>query len=123
MLVESKWYYSGYRPSLEEYLNNGWVSSSGPVILVHALLLAKKTISTGVLDGLNKNPDLIKWPSMIFRLCNDLVTYKVSHVVVIITIQQIINQNKKEQRNTNYHHKCIGCIPHGAHLFKGLSPA
>ncbi|RWR97873.1 E-beta-ocimene/myrcene synthase [Cinnamomum micranthum f. kanehirae] len=76
MLVESKWYYSGHKPSLEEYLNNAWVSSSGPVILVHALLLSKQTISTQVLDGLDKCPDLIRWPSMIFRLCNDLGTYK-----------------------------------------------
>ncbi|XXG69538.1 hypothetical protein AAC387_Pa06g2380 [Persea americana] len=76
MLVESKWYYSGYKPSLEEYLNNAWVSSSGPVILVHALLLSKQTISTQLLDGLDKSPDLIRWPSMIFRLCNDLGTYK-----------------------------------------------
>nr|URM60433.1 (+)-borneol diphosphate synthase [Cinnamomum camphora] len=76
MLVESKWYYSGYKPSLEEYLNNGWVSSSGPVILVHAFLLSKQPISTQVLDGLDKNPGLIRWPSMIFRLCNDLATYK-----------------------------------------------
>ncbi|RWR97840.1 terpene synthase 10-like protein isoform X1 [Cinnamomum micranthum f. kanehirae] len=50
MLVESKWYYSGYKPSLEEYLNNGWVSSSGPVILVHAFLLSKQPIATQKLN-------------------------------------------------------------------------
>ncbi|RWR98144.1 E-beta-ocimene/myrcene synthase [Cinnamomum micranthum f. kanehirae] len=56
MLVESKWYYSGSKPSLEEYLNNGWVSSSGPVILVHAFLLSKQPMATQVLDGLDRNP-------------------------------------------------------------------
>ncbi|RWR97995.1 terpene synthase 10-like protein isoform X1 [Cinnamomum micranthum f. kanehirae] len=65
MLVESKWYYSGYKPSLEEYLNNGWVSSSGPVILVHAFLLSKQPIATqeanfvSEMDARNHIEDLI----------------------------------------------------------------
>uniref|UniRef100_A0A2N9HVV0 Terpene synthase N-terminal domain-containing protein n=1 Tax=Fagus sylvatica TaxID=28930 RepID=A0A2N9HVV0_FAGSY len=34
-LVEAKWYYSGYTPSLQEYNSNAWISIAGPVVLVH----------------------------------------------------------------------------------------
>ncbi|KAL1299766.1 hypothetical protein AAHE18_18G132000 [Arachis hypogaea] len=34
--VEAKWYHSGYIPTLEEYLENGWRSSGSHVIFLHA---------------------------------------------------------------------------------------
>ncbi|RWR97948.1 LOW QUALITY PROTEIN: E-beta-ocimene/myrcene synthase [Cinnamomum micranthum f. kanehirae] len=82
MLVEAKWYYSGYKPSLEEYLNNGWVSSSGPVILVHAFLLSKLPTATQVLDGLDKNPGLIRWPKPMFPKWMLAIISKTSFLVV-----------------------------------------
>ncbi|KAG5555549.1 hypothetical protein RHGRI_006256 [Rhododendron griersonianum] len=30
-LLEAKWYYSGYTPTFEEYMNNAWISISAPV--------------------------------------------------------------------------------------------
>ncbi|KDP35320.1 hypothetical protein JCGZ_09479 [Jatropha curcas] len=33
-LLEAKWYYSGYTPTLQEYIDNAWISISAPVILV-----------------------------------------------------------------------------------------
>ncbi|KAJ0966083.1 hypothetical protein J5N97_027221 [Dioscorea zingiberensis] len=32
-LVEAEWYHNGYKPSLQEYLDNGWMSVSGHVIM------------------------------------------------------------------------------------------
>ncbi|CAA7061730.1 unnamed protein product [Microthlaspi erraticum] len=34
-LKEAKWHKSGHKPSLEEYMQNGWISSSVPTILLH----------------------------------------------------------------------------------------
>ncbi|CAK9316331.1 unnamed protein product [Citrullus colocynthis] len=31
-MLEAKWYYTNYKPTLEEYLDNAWISISGPVI-------------------------------------------------------------------------------------------
>nr|QWD59170.1 terpene synthase 1 [Aconitum carmichaelii] len=74
MLVEFKWYNTGYTPSLKEYLNNGWVSSSGSVFLVHTFFATSQKITSEVLEGLEKNNDLLYCASMMFRLSNDIAT-------------------------------------------------
>ncbi|XP_043723571.1 terpene synthase 10-like [Telopea speciosissima] len=74
MFVEAKWYQTRTTPSTEEYLKNGWVSSSGTVFLVHAFFATGQEINEEVLEFLDNNPDLIFGPSMIFRLSNDLAT-------------------------------------------------
>ncbi|KAB1205521.1 Terpene synthase 10 [Morella rubra] len=35
-LQEAKWYYSGYTPTLQEYMENAWVSVAAPAMLRHA---------------------------------------------------------------------------------------
>ncbi|PIA58430.1 hypothetical protein AQUCO_00500393v1 [Aquilegia coerulea] len=74
MLVEAKWFKTGYTPSLQEYLNNGWLSSSGSVFLVHAFFATKQKITSEALEGLDKNHNLLYCSSMMFRLSNDLAT-------------------------------------------------
>ncbi|OVA11642.1 Terpene synthase [Macleaya cordata] len=74
MLVEAKWCNQGYTPSLKEYLDNGWLSSSGSVFLVHAFFATKQNIRTDVLQALENNHNLLYCASMMFRLSNDLAT-------------------------------------------------
>ncbi|KAF6144701.1 hypothetical protein GIB67_006193, partial [Kingdonia uniflora] len=74
MFVEAKWCNAGYTPPLEEYLGNGWLSSSGSVFLVHTFFATKQAISTDILESLNNNHNLLYCASMIFRLSNDLAT-------------------------------------------------
>ncbi|KAH7675713.1 (+)-alpha-terpineol synthase protein [Dioscorea alata] len=73
-LKEAEWHYSGYKPSLEEYLNNGWMSASGNVILVHVFLSSEQGKTKEGLQHLMNYPNLIKSSSMIFRLLNDIAT-------------------------------------------------
>lgn len=63
----------GYIPSLQEYLNNAWISSSGPVILLH-LYYATMNQATDVDNFLHTYEDLVYNVSLIIRLCNDLGT-------------------------------------------------
>ncbi|CAI9087804.1 OLC1v1021978C2 [Oldenlandia corymbosa var. corymbosa] len=72
LLLEAKWYHQGYTPSLEEYLENGWTSSSGPLLALLTIL--------GVEDGRMKRDvaefskpywDITYHSSLIIRLCND----------------------------------------------------
>ncbi|KDP35323.1 hypothetical protein JCGZ_09482 [Jatropha curcas] len=73
-LLEAKWYYSGYTPTLQEYIDNAWISISAPVILVHGYFLLKTPITTDALKALNEYPSIIRWSSMILRLADDLGT-------------------------------------------------
>ncbi|RVW71186.1 (-)-alpha-terpineol synthase [Vitis vinifera] len=75
-LVEARWYYSGYTPTLQEYITNGFISSSAPAILGHAYF----SVSNPVMDAiefLEKRPNIIHGSSMILRLSDDLGTSKV----------------------------------------------
>ncbi|KAK9093209.1 hypothetical protein Syun_028120 [Stephania yunnanensis] len=73
-LVEARWFHNKYTPTLEEYLENAWVSISAPVMLVHSYFFVKQEITTEALQCLDRYPDIIRWSSMILRLCDDLGT-------------------------------------------------
>ncbi|XP_059439292.1 (E,E)-alpha-farnesene synthase-like [Corylus avellana] len=76
LFVEAKWYNMGYTPSLQEYLSNAWISSSGSVILVHAFFCIEHEVEEEFENFIKKNQDLVYNISMIIRLCNDLGTSK-----------------------------------------------
>ncbi|KAK4269684.1 hypothetical protein QN277_022810 [Acacia crassicarpa] len=71
-LVEAKWFNSNYKPSLHDYLENAWISSSGPVILVHSYLLLQSTTTTEDLFCFQEYSDIIRFSSIILRLTDDL---------------------------------------------------
>ncbi|RVW74231.1 (-)-alpha-terpineol synthase [Vitis vinifera] len=73
-LVEAKWYHEGYMPSLQEYMNNAWISMSAPVILVHAYFSIINPITKEALGCLERYHDIIRWSSIIFRFSDDLGT-------------------------------------------------
>ena len=73
-LVEARWYYSGYTPTLQEYNNNAWISISGPVVLVHSYFLVTNPITKEALQYLEDYHNIIRFSSMIFRFENDLGT-------------------------------------------------
>lgn len=76
-MQEAKWYYSGFKPTLQQYLDNAWISISGPVILVHGYVFATSPIVMDDLESLVEYADIIRWSSTILRLANDLGTSSV----------------------------------------------
>ncbi|KAI4342620.1 hypothetical protein MLD38_027226 [Melastoma candidum] len=74
MFVEAKWDKTGHVPTLEEYLDNAWITSSGPLILSHAYHFLSGDRVEDVPMQLDTNKDLIYHSSVIIRLCNDLRT-------------------------------------------------
>ncbi|MBA0799679.1 hypothetical protein Gohar_010181, partial [Gossypium harknessii] len=72
-LVEAKWYYSGYIPTFKEYIDNAWISISGPVILSHVFFSSNIT-KKECLEYWKDDSDLIYGSSMILRLADDLGT-------------------------------------------------
>ncbi|KAI4299824.1 hypothetical protein L6164_033249 [Bauhinia variegata] len=73
-LQEARWQRQKDLPTFEEYLENAWMSVSGIVILVHAYFLLNHNISKEALESLQNPHNLLRIPSTIFRLCNDLAT-------------------------------------------------
>ncbi|KAK4284978.1 hypothetical protein QN277_001735 [Acacia crassicarpa] len=74
LYVEAKWHKEGYIPCLQEYLNNAWISSSGPMILLHAYFATLYQPTHDINNFLLLNQDFIFNVSLIIRLCNDLGT-------------------------------------------------
>ncbi|GMN68457.1 hypothetical protein TIFTF001_037514 [Ficus carica] len=73
-LLEAKWYYSGYTPNLQEYIENAWISVTVPVMLVHAYFLIENPITKEALDCLEEYPSIIRQSSILIRFADDLGT-------------------------------------------------
>ncbi|WOG98396.1 hypothetical protein DCAR_0417737 [Daucus carota subsp. sativus] len=73
-LVEAKWYNSGYKPSLSEYLDNAWVSISGPVILTYTYFLTADSVKEEDLQCLMTYPNILRHSATILRLADDMGT-------------------------------------------------
>ncbi|KDP27308.1 hypothetical protein JCGZ_20296 [Jatropha curcas] len=74
-LQEAKWSFNESIPPFEEYLENAWRSASGNVLLIHTYLLLCQSSSKVSLECFSDYHHLLKWPSIIFRLSNDLATF------------------------------------------------
>ncbi|XP_019163651.1 PREDICTED: (-)-alpha-terpineol synthase-like [Ipomoea nil] len=73
-LVEAKWYNNGITPSLKEYLENALVSISGPLLILQAYISIANPIKMEDLQHLVTYPSIIRYPSLILRLTDDLGT-------------------------------------------------
>ncbi|XP_060216026.1 (R)-linalool synthase TPS5, chloroplastic-like isoform X1 [Lycium barbarum] len=71
-LQEARWYHNGYKPSLEEYMDNAWISIAVPMVLVHALCLVTNPITKDTLESLSNYPEIIRFSATIFRFADDL---------------------------------------------------
>lgn len=78
LLVEANWYNEKYTPSLQEYLDNAWITSSGPILSLHSLLSVAHGVAHDPIELLESTHDLVYNASLIIRLCNDLGTSAVS---------------------------------------------
>ncbi|KAK2642369.1 hypothetical protein Ddye_024132 [Dipteronia dyeriana] len=73
-LVEAKWFHTGTKPTLEEYMKNAWISIANPILAVHSYISATNPIIEKELNYIESNPDLLYWVAKIDRLQDDLGT-------------------------------------------------
>ena len=76
-LVEAKWYHSGYKPSLSEYLDRAWLSISGAVLLTHLYFVKPNSVKEEDLQCLMACPNILRHSATILRLADDMATSSV----------------------------------------------
>ncbi|KDP32236.1 hypothetical protein JCGZ_13843 [Jatropha curcas] len=64
-LTEAKWYHKGYKPTLEEYLDNAVVSIAAPLMLFCCYFLTADKITTEAVDFIEKLPTIVRCPSLV----------------------------------------------------------
>lgn len=75
-LKEAKWIHKKITPSLEEYLEDGWISIGCPIVLVHALYFVGLNLTQESLDHMEHAQSLIYHSSLLLRLIDDLALSK-----------------------------------------------
>ncbi|KAL9668703.1 hypothetical protein QQ045_006241 [Rhodiola kirilowii] len=73
-MKEARWFHSGYKPTLDEYMNNAWVTISMPSCSLHGHVFDPKPIMGKQVQYLESYPALLKWSSITLRLLDDLGT-------------------------------------------------
>ncbi|KZV37529.1 terpene synthase 10-like [Dorcoceras hygrometricum] len=75
-LQEAKWYSEAYTPTLEEYMNNAWISISTPVMLGFAFILTTNSLHMEDISNFLNYHDVIRWSATFVRIADDLGTSK-----------------------------------------------
>ncbi|PKU67752.1 Alpha-terpineol synthase, chloroplastic [Dendrobium catenatum] len=71
--IEAMWYHNGYTPTLDEYLDNAWVTISGICTLITTYCLSDD-LTFEAIKSLEFYPPIVQYSSMLARLYNDLGT-------------------------------------------------
>ncbi|XP_059456694.1 myrcene synthase, chloroplastic-like [Corylus avellana] len=108
-LLEAKWYYSGYTPSLQEYIENACISISAQVMLVHVYFSITNPITKEALDCLEEFPNIIRWSAVVLRLADDLGTSKdeLERGDVPKSIQCYMNETGASEEDAREHIKSL----------------
>ncbi|KAH6782477.1 hypothetical protein C2S51_007770 [Perilla frutescens var. frutescens] len=102
---EAKWYYSGYTPSLEEYMNNGKVSISSPAIIsqIYFTLAATSPHKKDDIETLYKYHNILYLSGIILRLADDLGTAPLKRGDVPKAIQCYMKDTNGTEKEAQEH--------------------
>ncbi|XP_075650034.1 myrcene synthase, chloroplastic-like [Castanea sativa] len=108
-LLEAKWYHNGYTPSLQEYIENAWISISGPNLMVQAYFCVTNPITSEALDCLEEYPNMIRWSALILRLADDLGTStdEIKRGDVPKSIQCYMNETGASEEDAREYIRCM----------------
>ncbi|CAM8994967.1 unnamed protein product [Rhodiola kirilowii] len=73
-LKEARWFHSGYKPTLDEYMSNAWISVSIPLCYLHGHIFDSTPSVRNQEMYLETYPKIMKWACIIIRLADDLGT-------------------------------------------------
>ncbi|KAL4273056.1 hypothetical protein GQ457_13G008590 [Hibiscus cannabinus] len=78
--VESKWYHENYIPTIEEYMENGVVSSGYIMFAITSFVGMGDIVTEETFNWASNNPKIISAAAMIARLMDEIVSHKRGHV-------------------------------------------
>ncbi|KAB2032366.1 hypothetical protein ES319_D05G367700v1 [Gossypium barbadense] len=101
LLLEAKWYYIGYTPTLQEYIDNAWISIGGSLVLAHSYL------EEGLHSIQENYSDIVYRSSLIIRLANDLGTssYELKRGDIPKSIQCYMHESGASEEEAREHIK------------------
>ncbi|KAG4149507.1 hypothetical protein ERO13_D05G338440v2 [Gossypium hirsutum] len=104
-LLEAKWYYSGYTPTLQEYIDNAWISIGGSLVLAHSYLVNDHITEEGLHSIQENYSDIVYRSSVIVRLANDLVTssYELKRGDIPKSIQCYMHESGASEEEAREH--------------------
>ena len=76
-LVEARWFNEKHVPTLEDYLQNGLITSVYRTLIAISFLGMGDTASKETFDWLCTEPQIVRAASAICRLMDDIVSHKV----------------------------------------------
>ncbi|KAM4076882.1 hypothetical protein ACJW30_12G098300 [Castanea mollissima] len=108
-LLEAKWYHNGCTPSLQEYIENEWISISGPNLMAQAYFCVTNPITSEALDCLEEYPNMIRWSALILRLADDLGTSTdgIKRGDVPKSIQCYMNETGASEEDAREYVRCM----------------
>ncbi|KAB1669772.1 hypothetical protein ES319_1Z011900v1 [Gossypium barbadense] len=104
-LLEAKWYYSGYTPTLQEYIDNAWISIGGSLVLAHSYLVNDHITEEGLHSIQENYSDIVYRSSVIVRLANDLATssYELKRGDIPKSIQCYMHESGASEEEAREH--------------------
>ncbi|XP_020590461.1 terpene synthase 10-like [Phalaenopsis equestris] len=107
-LVEARWYHNGSTPTLNEYLDNAWVTISGICALTATYCLSED-LTIEALNSLEFYPPIVRHSCMLFRLYDDLGTSmeEIKRGDVPKSIQCYMNEKNVSEHAARDYIKCL----------------
>ncbi|KAG6434616.1 hypothetical protein SASPL_106254 [Salvia splendens] len=105
-LKEAKWYYSGYIPTLEEYMGNSKVSVASPNIISQLhFTLPNSSYDKSTIDSLYEYHDILYLSGMILRLADDVGTaqFELKRGDVQKAVQCYMNDTNASEKEAKEH--------------------
>lgn len=76
-ITEARWFNSDYVPTLEEYISNGVISSTYPILITLSFCGMGEVASKDTFDWLFTEPKLLYAASGLARLIDDIRSHEV----------------------------------------------
>ncbi|KAI0493038.1 hypothetical protein KFK09_027314 [Dendrobium nobile] len=106
--IEAMWYHNGYTPTLDEYLDNAWVTISGICALTATYCLGDD-LTFEAIKSLEFYPPIVRYSCMLFRLYDDLgtCTAEIQRGDVPKSIQCYMKEKNVSETTARDYIKCL----------------